>query len=122
MAKLTAKTRNALPAKDFALPGRKYPIPDKGHAKAALSRAAHNATPAEDAKIKREVKAKFPGMEVEGTKKPAAKKEMGRPMKKAMAAKPKRGLMATRGPVMKGTKKQQTHKAIGSQRGTKARI
>jgi hypothetical protein len=36
MAKLTAKDRKALPAKDFAGPGRSFPINDKNHAKAAL--------------------------------------------------------------------------------------
>jgi hypothetical protein len=40
MAKLKAATRNALPKSDFGLPGaRKYPMPDKGHAVAAKSRA-----------------------------------------------------------------------------------
>lgn len=38
--KLTAKTRNALPAKTFGLPGqRKYPMPDKSHAANAKARA-----------------------------------------------------------------------------------
>ena len=36
MARLTAKTRKALPASTFAGPGRSFPIPDKKHAKAAL--------------------------------------------------------------------------------------
>lgn len=57
MAKLTTGARNALPKSTFALPGeRKYPIPDSGHAKAALSRAAHAVktgaiTPSEKATI-----------------------------------------------------------------------
>ena len=46
MAKLTAKERKALPAKDFAGPNRTYPIPDKAHAAAAKSRAAQFASPA----------------------------------------------------------------------------
>jgi hypothetical protein len=37
MTKLTAATRNALPA--FALPGRKYPIHDRTHAIDAKARA-----------------------------------------------------------------------------------
>lgn len=44
MAKLTAAGRKALPAKTFAGPGRSFPIPDKSHARAALSgatRAVH---------------------------------------------------------------------------------
>jgi hypothetical protein len=39
MTKLTTKSRKALPAKDFALPGRKYPVEDKAHAADAKSRA-----------------------------------------------------------------------------------
>jgi hypothetical protein len=41
MAKLSAKTRNALPASKFAEPGlRKYPVPDKAHAANAKARAS----------------------------------------------------------------------------------
>lgn len=71
---LSAAGRRALPGSDFALPGKgkgpegkgsgSYPIPDEGHAKAALSRGAANASPGELATIKRKVKAKFPGMKV----------------------------------------------------------
>lgn len=39
MAKLTAKTRKALPKAAFAGPGRTYPVPDKSHATAAKARA-----------------------------------------------------------------------------------
>lgn len=35
MARLTTRARNALPSKDFAGPGRSFPIPDKAHAIAA---------------------------------------------------------------------------------------
>lgn len=41
MARLTAKARRALPAKTFAGPGRSFPIPDAGHAKAALALIGH---------------------------------------------------------------------------------
>lgn len=41
MAKLTTKERNALPAKDFAIPSeRKYPIEDASHRKNAKARAS----------------------------------------------------------------------------------
>lgn len=40
MAKLTAKARKKLPAKDFAGAGRSYPVEDKAHARAAKSRAS----------------------------------------------------------------------------------
>jgi len=36
MAKLSAGERKALPSKDFAGPGRSFPIPDAKHARAAL--------------------------------------------------------------------------------------
>lgn len=69
MAKLTTKARKALPSSSFALPGKgtgpsgkgpgSYPIPDRGHAKAALSRVSQHGTPAEKATVRRKVKAKF---------------------------------------------------------------
>ena len=65
MAKLTAATRKKIPGKEFALPGkRKYPIEDASHARNALARAAHNASPAEKETIKRAVKRRFPGIKV----------------------------------------------------------
>ncbi len=35
--KLSTDARNDLPAKDFAVSGRRFPIEDKNHARAALS-------------------------------------------------------------------------------------
>jgi len=55
--KLPAKTRNALPTKDFGLPSeRKYPVPDASHAADAKARATQqaakgNLTPAQHAAI-----------------------------------------------------------------------
>ncbi len=66
MAKLTAAERNKLPAKVFALPGRHYPIEDASHARAALSRAAANASPAQQKTIRAKVAKKYPGMQVAG--------------------------------------------------------
>ena len=41
MSKLNTKSRNKLPKSDFGMPGeRKYPMPDKNHARAAKSRAS----------------------------------------------------------------------------------
>ena len=40
MAELSKKDRDALPDKDFALPGHKYPIEDAAHARNAKARAA----------------------------------------------------------------------------------
>ena len=40
MAKLTTQKRNKIPKSEFGLPGeRKYPMPDKAHAKNAKARA-----------------------------------------------------------------------------------
>lgn len=63
MAKLTTKQRKALPKKAFAEPGKRaYPIPDKSHARNALSRVAQHGTPAEKAQVRAKVKAKYPGI------------------------------------------------------------
>ena len=56
MAKLTAKARKALPASTFAGPDRSFPIPDKGHAKAALGRI-NNAPASARPKIRAKAKA-----------------------------------------------------------------
>src|ERR1700761_3981650 len=64
MAKdLTTKDRKKLSKKSFALPGkRKYPIPDKAHARNALARVAQNGTPAEQKKVRAAVKKRFPSI------------------------------------------------------------
>lgn len=64
MAKLTAKTRNALPAQEFAGPDRSYPIPDASHARNALARASQNASPAEEATIRAKVHRKYPTIHI----------------------------------------------------------
>jgi hypothetical protein len=43
MAKLTTEQRKKLPSSDFALPGRRYPIEDKAHARDAKARASAEA-------------------------------------------------------------------------------
>lgn len=41
MAKLTAAKRKKIPKKEFGMPGeRKYPMPDKAHARNAKARAS----------------------------------------------------------------------------------
>jgi len=40
VARLTAKDRAKLPAKDFAGPDRSYPVENKAHARNALARAS----------------------------------------------------------------------------------
>jgi hypothetical protein len=62
MATLSTRQRKALPASTFALPGRRYPIPDRSHAQNALARVSQHGTPAEKAVVRRKVQAKYPGM------------------------------------------------------------
>lgn len=64
MVDLTADKRKALPASTFAGPGRSYPIPDKEHARLALSGASRaesvgNITPAQKATIDAKADAKL---------------------------------------------------------------
>jgi hypothetical protein len=59
MAKLTYAQRQKLPARDFALPGRRYPIDTPARARNALARK-HFASPSEQATICRRVHAKYP--------------------------------------------------------------
>lgn len=69
VAKLTAKRRNKLSSKDFALSGRRYPVEDKKHAKAALSRVSAHGSPEEQAKVRKKVHAKFPEIAISSIKK-----------------------------------------------------
>jgi hypothetical protein len=71
MAKdLSTNQRNKLSKKQFALPGkRKYPIPDKAHARNALARVAQNGTPSEQKKVKAAVKKRFPSIGKKSKKK-----------------------------------------------------
>ena len=62
MAKLTAKARHALPKKDFALSGGRYPIENPSHARNALARVAQHGTPEEKAKVRAAVHRKYPGI------------------------------------------------------------
>lgn len=48
MARLTARARRGLRSSQFAVPSRRaFPIPDKGHARAALGRIGHARSEAE---------------------------------------------------------------------------
>lgn len=75
---ISSSRRQKLPSKDFALPGKgtgkggkgpgSYPIDTPGRARNALARGAQNASPAEQATIKRKVAAKYPSIAVSGKK------------------------------------------------------
>src|SRR5580704_10994822 len=60
MARLKAAQRRALPDSTFAGPGRSFPIPDKGHAKAALGLIGH-APPSARPKIRARAEAMLHG-------------------------------------------------------------
>jgi len=80
VAKLKAKTRNALPNSAFAGPDRSYPIEDESHARNALARASQHASPELKAKIRAKVRRKFPNIHVEGE---PAKHRADRPSRKS---------------------------------------
>ncbi len=60
MTKLTTRRRNSLPARSFALPGRRYPIEDLAHARNALARVSQDGTPEEKAEVRRKVERLYP--------------------------------------------------------------
>lgn len=62
MAKLTAAARKKIPSGSFALPGRRYPIEDRSHARNALARVSQHGTSAEKARVRAKVHRKYPGM------------------------------------------------------------
>jgi hypothetical protein len=72
MAKLKAAQRKSLPSSSFALPGKgkgpegkgagSYPVPDASHARNALARVSQHGSPAEKARVRAKVKAKFPNI------------------------------------------------------------
>lgn len=60
--KLTSSKRNSLPGKDFAVPGRKYPVEDASHARNALARVSQHGDAKEKAEVRAKVHRKFPGI------------------------------------------------------------
>ena len=65
MTKLTTATRTKIPTSEFALPGRRYPIEDKAHARNALARVSQDGTPGEKATVRRKVHRLFPSLKQE---------------------------------------------------------
>jgi hypothetical protein len=65
----TTRKRKKLSKKSFALPGaRKYPIPDKSHARNALARVAQHGTEEEKRTVRAAVRKRFPGIGKKGRK------------------------------------------------------
>ena len=69
MAKLTTKARNKIASKNFALPGRRYPIEDKSHARNALARVSQHGSPSEKATVRAKVHNKYPNIGKSGASK-----------------------------------------------------
>jgi hypothetical protein len=59
-AVLTARGRKQISEKNFALPGRRYPIHDRSHARNALARVAQHGSPAEKAAVRAAVARRYP--------------------------------------------------------------
>jgi hypothetical protein len=81
MAKLSYRGRKRLGRGSFALPPKRsgrnktpkkikgrYPIHDKAHARAALSRVAQHGTSSEKARVRAAVRRRFPSIKVKGKK------------------------------------------------------
>lgn len=60
--KLTYAARKKIKGKNFALPGRRYPIEDAAHGRNALARVSQHGTPEEKAIVRRKVHAKYPSI------------------------------------------------------------
>ena len=70
-AVLNAAAREKIPDGGFALPGRRYPIHDVVHARAALSMAAKHGTTVERARVRAAVHRRYPEIGAGGKKKHA---------------------------------------------------
>lgn len=65
-----ADNRKKLKKGSFALPDeRKYPIPDKAHARNALARVAQHGTKEEQKKVRAAVEKRYPSLKKNGKKK-----------------------------------------------------
>lgn len=62
MADLTTRGRKRIKAKNFALPGGRYPIHDIAHARNALARVAQHGTPEEKRRVRQAVYRRFPSL------------------------------------------------------------
>lgn len=60
--RLTARGRDQIAQKNFALSGRRYPINDANHARNALARVSQFGSPEEKAKVRAAVHRKYPGI------------------------------------------------------------
>lgn len=66
MGKLSTVQRKRMKPTSFALPGRRYPIPDISHARNALARVAQHGTPSQKSRVRAAVHRKFPSIGKKG--------------------------------------------------------
>ena len=62
MAKLAYKKRKKMAQSSFALPGKRYPIHDKSHARNALARVAQHGSSSEKARVRAAVHRRYPSI------------------------------------------------------------
>jgi len=62
MGELSAQGREHIKAKNFALPGGRYPIHDSAHARNALARVAQFGSPEQKARVRAAVAKKYPSL------------------------------------------------------------
>lgn len=62
LVKLTTEARKKIKARNFALPGRRYPIEDRNHQINALARVSQYGTPSEKARVRAAVHRKNPSL------------------------------------------------------------
>ena len=59
MARLTKRSRSRIKGSNVALPGRRYPIHDRAHARSALGFVAMHGTAGEKARVRAAVRRKY---------------------------------------------------------------
>lgn len=116
MAKLTAKARKAIPARDFALGKGRYPIEDASHARNALARVSQHGTPAEKARVRAKVHEKYPGIG-SGSKHMSEHKGEGRKREHKMGGDHREREGKGERELKKHDGKHEAHEAIGSHDG-----
>ena len=101
--KLTAIGRKHIAKGNFALPGRRYPIHDRAHARAALSMVARFGSPSEKAQVRAAVHAKYPELGVKKTAGAPPMPQAAKPVTPPKPAIPARPAMPPQAPVNAGS-------------------
>jgi len=77
MARLTAAQRNRLPGSAFAGPHRSYPVNDRAHARAALSRVSQFGSSVEKKKVRAKVAKRYPSIGMSSSARKSLNRMMG---------------------------------------------